>query len=317
MSVVLLTSMDSILTCTNINSGFSLVRNYYQWFQNYSYTQPEFLPEFESGYFQPWGGYFYDQCAAEHDPAFADVYFKNNIGQRTTLMSLYMAFGGTNWGNLAAPVVYTSYDYSSPLRETREVQLKFKQTKLIGLFTRNSQDLLNSVMESNGTGNAVSSTDIYSWVLRNPDNNAGFYTLQHSTSSSRAVTNFNAYLKTSFGVVNVNNVQLNGRQSKILTTDYHFGDSTLLYSSADVLTDGIFDKKPVLVLYLETGQIGEFAFPTSQHGKEVHGTAKVTESSGHGNDTSKSFTKFMAVALSAVMKPSLCLTSHLCNTSMI
>lgn len=24
-------------------------------------------------------------------------------------MNLYMAYGGTNWGNLAAPVVYTSY----------------------------------------------------------------------------------------------------------------------------------------------------------------------------------------------------------------
>ena len=280
------------LSCTNINSGFNLVRNYYQWFQNYSRTQPEFFPEFESGYFQPWGGYFYDQCAAEHDPAFADVYYKNNIGQRTTLMSLYMAFGGTNWGNLGAPVVYTSYDYSSPLREAREVQLKFKQTKLVGLFTRNSQDLRKTVMESNGTGNAVSSTDIYSWVLRNPDNGAGFYTLQHSASNSRAVTSFDAHLNTSFGVVNVANVQLNGRQSKILTTDYHFGDTTLLYSSADVLTYGIFDTKPVLVLYLQAGQVGEFAFPTSQNGKVVHGTVKVTESSGKGDKSSRTFTRF-------------------------
>lgn len=44
------------LSCTNVNSGFNVVRTYYQWFQNYSYTQPEYLPEFESGYFQPWGG---------------------------------------------------------------------------------------------------------------------------------------------------------------------------------------------------------------------------------------------------------------------
>jgi len=91
------------LSCTNPNSGFNVVRNYYQWFQNYSYTQPESFPEFEGGYFQPWGGYFYDTCLAEHAPAFANVYYKNNIGQRTTLMSLYMAYGGTNWGNLAAP----------------------------------------------------------------------------------------------------------------------------------------------------------------------------------------------------------------------
>ena len=81
----------------------------------------------EAGYFQPWGGYFYDACLAEHDPAFADVYYKNNIGQRGTMMNLYMAMGATNWGNLAAPVVYTSYDYSAPMRETREIQLKFSQ----------------------------------------------------------------------------------------------------------------------------------------------------------------------------------------------
>lgn len=29
-------------SCTSINAGFSLVRNYYQWFQNYSSTQPPF-----------------------------------------------------------------------------------------------------------------------------------------------------------------------------------------------------------------------------------------------------------------------------------
>jgi len=280
------------LSCTNLNSGFNLVRNYYPWFQNYSYTQPGFFPEFESGYFQPWGGYFYDQCLAEHDPAFADVYYKNNIGQRTTLMNLYMAFGGTNWGNLAAPVVYTSYDYSSPLRETREVHLKFKQTKLIALFTRVSQDLLQTEMESNGTGNAVSTTDVYSWVLRNPDTKAGFYTLQHATSSSRAVTTFSTYLQTSLGAVNVSNVQLNGRQSKIVTTDYHFGTSTLLYSTADIATYGIFDDKPVIVLYLDAGQVGEFAFADSQHGKEVRGTAKLTEASGHASNSSRAFTKY-------------------------
>ena len=87
------------LSCTNVNSGFNLVRNYYQWFSNYSYTQPSYFPEFQGGWFAPWGGSFYDDCESEHDPAFADVYYKNNIGQRTTLLNLYMAFGGTNWGH--------------------------------------------------------------------------------------------------------------------------------------------------------------------------------------------------------------------------
>lgn len=118
-------------------------------------------------------------------------------------------------------------------------------------------------MESNGTGNAVSSQDIWSWVLRNPNTTAGFYTVQQSHTPSNAVVNFTAYLTTSAGEVSVPNVSLNGRQSKILTTDYHFGDHTLLYSSADILTYGVFDDATVLVMYAEVGQVSEFAFKTT------------------------------------------------------
>lgn len=173
--------------------------------------------------------------------------------------------------------VYTSYDYSSPLRETREIQLKFKQTKLIALFTRVSQDLLKTDMESNGTGNAVSSSDIFSWVIRNPDNQAGFYTLQHSTSSSRDVTTFDVHLDTSAGAVTVPNVQLNGRQSKIITTDYHFGNLTLLYCTADILTWS----KSVIVLYAEEGQTSQFAFksPGRHLTFKSYGTANVSAAS--------------------------------------
>ena len=56
----------------------------------------------------------------------------------------------------AAPVVYTSYDYSAPLRETRQIQDKMYQAKLIALFTRVSTDLLKTEMIGNGTGYAVS-----------------------------------------------------------------------------------------------------------------------------------------------------------------
>ena len=250
------------LSCTNINSGFNLLRNYYQWFSNYSFTQPSYLPEFEGGYFNSWGGFFYDQCLAEHDPAFADVYYKNNVGQRITLQSLYMGYGGTNWGQSAAPVVYTSYDYSAPLRETREVLDKFKQTKLLGLFVRVSQELLETVMESNGTGNAVSNSSIWTWVLRNPQTGTGFYLVQQNTSASRDSQTFALNLNTSVGEVTVPVVQLNGRQSKFVVTDYHFANQTLLCSSAEVLTYGFFDV-PVIVFYLEPNQIGEFAFKSS------------------------------------------------------
>lgn len=52
----------------------------------------------------------------------------------------------------AAPQVYTSYDYSAPLRETREQGLKLLQIKLINLFASSSPELLTTFMLGNGTG---------------------------------------------------------------------------------------------------------------------------------------------------------------------
>lgn len=195
----------------------------------------------------------------------------------------------------SAMFVDNDLDYSAPLRETREVEPKFKQTKLIALFTRVSQDLLKTRMESNGTGNAVSSDGIYSWVIRNIDNGAGFYTLQQADTASRAIVTFAVYLTTSIGAVTVSSVQLSGRQSKILTTDYHFGNHTLLYSSADILTYGIFDET-ALVLYLDIGQVGEFAFKNTQISYTKHGSANISTSTGRTNDTtsynSSSYTSY-------------------------
>ncbi|KAK7987585.1 Gti1/Pac2 family-domain-containing protein [Apiospora arundinis] len=272
------------LSCTNPDTGFNVVRTYHQWFQNYSFTQPEYLPEFEGGWFSNWGSdTFYDECKTEHDPAFADVYYKNNIGQRVTLHNIYMAYGGTNWGQSAAPQVYTSYDYSAPLRETRQQGDKLFQTKLIGLFTRVSSDLLKTDMVGNGTGYRVSSQAAYSWVLKNPDTGTGFHVVQQNKTPSRENISFSVDLDTSAGPVKIPKVELGGRQSKILVSDYAFGGHALLYCSADIAVYGVFgDVVDVLVLYLKEGQKGHFAF--KDEGNEPL-TYKVYGASAFSTDT--------------------------------
>ncbi|KAI0128537.1 family 35 glycosyl hydrolase [Xylariales sp. AK1849] len=248
------------LSCTDEATGFKVVRTYYQWFQNYSITQPEYIPEFEGGWYSAWGSEtFYDECTSEHDPAFPDVYYKNNIGQRITLHNIYMAWGGTNWGHSAAPVVYTSYDYSAPLRETRQQWDKLSQTKLIGLFTRVSTDLLETYMVGNGTGYQLSSSAGFSWVLKNPYTGAGFTVVQQASTTSQMKVSFAVDLDTSAGTVTIPTVELYGRQSKILVTDYSFGSHSLIYSSSDIAVYGVFNVD-VLVLYQKEGQVGEFAF---------------------------------------------------------
>lgn len=80
---------------------------------------------------------------------------------------------------------------------------------------------------------------------------------------------FGLNVVTSAGNLTVPNIQLDGRESKFIVTDYSFGQYKLLYSSAEVLTYAIFDNSPVLVLYANAGQTVEFVL------KDVIATPKV------------------------------------------
>ena len=119
-------------------------------------------------------------------------------------------------------------------------------------------------MESNGTGNAVSTSDVFTWVLKSKDGNGRFYLSEKNDTRSRTITDFALNVDTSIGSITIPSLQLNGRQARWVVTDYAVGNETLLYSTGEVLTYGIFDQ-PVVVLYLKEGQTGEFAFKSQKN----------------------------------------------------
>jgi hypothetical protein len=160
--------------------------------------------------------------------------------------------------------VYTSYDYDASIRETREIRDKYKQYKLIALFTRVSKGLHNTIMESNGTGNAVNTTGVFTWVLKSKDSDGRFYLTEQNDTRSRTLTRFSTEVKTSLGPVTLPSLQLDGRQARWVVTDYTLGNETLLYASGEVLTYGSFDRT-VVVFYLKEGQTGEFAFKSQEN----------------------------------------------------
>ena len=98
--------------------------------------RPLYTPEFQGGAFDPWGGPGYDKCAQLINDQFADVFYKQNIAVGATAQSFYMTYGGTNWGWLGEPENYTSYDYGAAIRETRQLDPKYYEDKLIGYFTQ-------------------------------------------------------------------------------------------------------------------------------------------------------------------------------------
>ena len=74
------------------------------------------LPEFQGGSYDSWGGPGYADCYKLTGPDFENVFYDSNVAQGVTIQSNYMGVGGTDWGWLPAPFMYTSYDYGAAIR---------------------------------------------------------------------------------------------------------------------------------------------------------------------------------------------------------
>lgn len=256
--------------CTSTNGEYVAyqVADYVGYFEKQSPTQPNFMPEFQGGSYNPWGGPE-GGCPSDVGANFANLFYRNLVYQRVTAISLYMLFGGTNWGWLAAPVVASSYDYSSPVSENRAIGSKYYETKLLTLFTRAAKDLAKTERLGNGTSYS-SNAAITTAELRNPDTTAAFYVVMHAYSPSGTLETFSLSVNTSEGAISVpqygGSISINGHQAKIIVTDFNFGTKTLLYSTAEVLTYAVIDKKEILVLWLPAGESGEFAIRGARSG---------------------------------------------------
>lgn len=247
--------------CTGTNGAYVAyqVVNYVDYFESFSPTQPNFMPEFQGGSYNPWGGPE-GGCPNDIGVDFANLFYRNLIYQRVTAVSLYMLFGGTNWGWLACPVVASSYDYSSPVSENRAIGDKYYETKLLTMFTRVAKDLAKTDRLGNNTGYSTNAA-ITTAELRNPDTEAAFYVTMHLDSTSSTVETFQLNVTTSQGSLTVpqygGQITINGHQAKILPVDFAFGSKNLLYSTAEVLTYSIQDGNEVLVVWVPTGESGE------------------------------------------------------------
>lgn len=275
--------------CTGTNGQYVAyqVVDYTKYFAVQSPTQPNFMPEFQGGSYNPWGGP-QGGCPGDIGADFANMFYRNLIHQRVTAISLYMLFGGTNWGWMACPVVASSYDYSSPVSENRAIGSKYYETKLLTLFTRVAKDLTKTNRLGVGT-NYTDNAAITASELRNPDTNAAFYVVMHNSSPSSTTETFHLHVSTSEGKMSIprygSAITISGHQAKILVTDFSFGDKTLLYSTAEILSYAIIDGKEVLALWLPEGEAGEFAIKGATSAK-LAGNAKSDVISVHTEEGS-------------------------------
>jgi hypothetical protein len=127
----------------------------------------------------------YDQCRILTNPAFQNNLYYHMLASNAKMINLYMMYGGTSWGNLPFPGVYTSYDYGSPIRESRALSEKFEHLKLLGLFLRSVPEFYDTDVVNVSTLTTSNRQSLVVTHLQNPVTKSGFYFIRHRHIPSR------------------------------------------------------------------------------------------------------------------------------------
>ncbi|RKO83192.1 galactose-binding domain-like protein, partial [Blyttiomyces helicus] len=186
------------------------------------------------------------------------VYYKDNIAGGVTLQNFYMTAGGTNWGHLAAPVVYTSYDYGSPITESRQLTTKLNENKLLGHLLLAVPDMAQTdAFVAQVANNAV----LQVRARRNPTTGMEFRVFRNSIATISSTETFHAANVAGYAAIPQEpgtSISLQGRDSKLLLANLAFaGGHKLVYSTSEVMTIMTVGPREIIVLYAEAGQAGE------------------------------------------------------------
>lgn len=207
---------------------------------------PGFVPEFGGGWFDPWGGVEFDgkgyaESARTRDAAYERRFYLTNLANGIKIHNVYMTFGGTSWGWLPAPIVYTSYDYGAALDEARRPTPKLIPMHQIGQLLRSVPDLAKL-----DRAEPVAGTDpqVKVYPLINPDTGAHFYVVRNDSATE--VTTALPFAELPLTVPALD--------ARLLATGITLGRRKLAYSTAQPMLWLSAGRQDIAVL---TGRSGE------------------------------------------------------------
>ncbi|MEU6216470.1 beta-galactosidase [Streptomyces sp. NPDC047022] len=207
---------------------------------------PGFLAEFGGGWFDPWGGAEfggkgYEESRRTRDAAYERRFCLTNLANGIKIHNVYMTFGGTSWGWLPAPVVYTSYDYGAAIDEARQPTAKLVPMRQLGYLVQSVPDLAKlERAEDAGVGSGLRA-----YHLLNPDTKAHVYVVRNDTDGE---------LTAEVPLGGTVRVPVGGRDARLLAAGISLGGRTLRYSSAQPMLRVAVGRQDVAVF---TGRSGE------------------------------------------------------------
>ena len=241
---------------------------------------PGFLAEFGGGWFDAWGGagfngQGYAGAWAARDPAYERRFYLTNLANGIKIHNVYMTFGGTSWGWLPAPVVYTSYDFGAAIDETRHLTAKVTPMKQIGSLLASFPDL--AVLDR-AADTSASSTSVRVYHLTDPERGSHVYLLRNDTTKDAVCT---LPVDTAAGTLTVpaaaGGLKVAAKDGKLLATDLSLGRRALLYSTAQPMWRASGADKDIVVFTGRPGDPVEIVL-LSQDAPEVNVTDGDAES---------------------------------------
>lgn len=213
---------------------------------------PGFGAEIGSGWFDYWGSNGTYACSAERQGAgYERVFYGTNLANRITIHNLYMAFGGTSWGWLPGPIVYTSYDYGAPIDEARGLRPKALALKQQGMFVAAAMPLLAHMDK----GAPIATTSARVRLYHNVDTEGGAHLLfaVHAPSDLTSDDAFAFDLATRDGRYTVQS-RLHGQDAKLLVADYDLERQHLVYSTSELQAHLRDAQRDIVLLQGRTGE---------------------------------------------------------------
>jgi len=196
---------------------------------------PGLMAEFGGGWFDPWGGAEfggkgYAESRRTRDAAYERRFYLTNLANGVKIHNVYMTFGGTSWGWLPAPVVYTSYDYGAAIDEARNAT-----SKVVPMHQTGS--MLDAFPEfaalDRADDTAADSTAVRVYHLTAAESGAHVYFLRNDTSADATCT---LPVTTAAGTATVpaapGGMRVAAKDMKVVATELSLGRRTLRYTTA-------------------------------------------------------------------------------------
>ncbi|PLW22907.1 hypothetical protein PCASD_12028 [Puccinia coronata f. sp. avenae] len=255
--------------CSKPTNWKPVVETYRSYQDSLNLQSPLFIPEFQAGAYDPWGATGYENCRKLTGPEFESVFYLNNLAANIKMINYYMLYGGTNWGQLAFPGTYTSYDYGSAISEDRTLNEKYTELKRQSFFLRSSNQFYQTEVVGDSKRDpdyfvGEDSDSAFVTELRNPTSGAGFYIVRALDSTSTEPTRFRLNVLTSVGLKQLPQITLSPRESRLLVTDYQTSSQNgnpdepspikLLYTTSNVLLSARIGGHEVLYLFSNIDQ---------------------------------------------------------------